>query len=312
MNCCTYFDYKFLVQGLTCIYTYKKYHKEAFFYVLALDKKTIFKLKNLKLDYIFVIDLNLILKKYPYLKKQKKMRNLSEFYFMLTPYLIHYIFNNFKKKNLIYLDADLIFFSNLNRLKKKFQYYDILASYHDHIDNKYNSVGKYNVGFLFFKRNSRVLNQIKIWMKQCLISTTIDDNYAEIICGDQKYIESWANNKKTNFSGIKIKNFNIGGWNINSKKFTLKNNKMLCDNSKLYSIHANFVELDLDKSFFVSSSSRNFNKYCYNMMLKHIYENTCKLYDIKIMRNKINFLNIKYLVLKYIMKNLYDLRNNIK
>lgn len=72
MNYCTYFDKKFLVQGLTCIHTLNKYNRNSFFYVLALDSETQLKLENLNLSFIKVIKLNSLFQKFPILEKEKK------------------------------------------------------------------------------------------------------------------------------------------------------------------------------------------------------------------------------------------------
>ena len=72
MNYCTYFDKNFIVQGLTCIHTLKKYNKDAFFYILALDRETKLKLESLNLSFIKVIELNLLYKKFPTLQNEKK------------------------------------------------------------------------------------------------------------------------------------------------------------------------------------------------------------------------------------------------
>ena len=306
MNYCTYFDKNFIVQGLTCIHTLKKYNKDVFFYILALDQETKFKLENLNLSFVKVIELNLLYKKFPILQKERKKRNLNEFYFLITPFLVNFLLKCQKINHVIYVDADLIFFSNVTKIKSLFKKNDILASYHDPDDDKI-TTGKYNVGFLVFRNNIKVLNLLHTWMKQCMISTTIDYNFSNIICGDQKYLESWEKNKQLRFSGIKIKNFNIGAWNIIKKKFSKKNGILMCDDSKLCCIHANFIKFNLKKSFFTSSRSNNSSKIIYNYEIKSLFIEVYRVYKIKLFNDYKKYLSISYLTQRFLLKNLFDL-----
>lgn len=307
MNYCTYFDKNFIVQGLTCIHTLKKYNKNSFFYILALDTETKLKLESLNLSFIRVIDLNLLIKKFPLLNQEKKKRNLNEFFFLLTPFLVYFLLKYKNINHIAYVDADLIFFSKIDIIEKKlFKKYDILASYHDLNKNKV-TTGKYNVGFLLFKNNNKVLNQLSIWMKQCVISTTIDKCYLDVICGDQKYLENWETNKKLKFSGIKIKNFNIGAWNINENSFLKKGKILMCNNSKLYCLHANFITFNSKHGFFISSKSYNLSRKTYNNEIKKIFIEVCSIYKIKFLYDYKKFIKIDYLIQRFLLKNLFDL-----
>lgn len=307
MNYCTYFDKNFIVQGLTCVHTLKKYNKNSFFYILALDMETKLKLESLNLPFIKVINLNLMFQKFPILKKEKKKRNLNEFFFLLTPFLVYFLLKHQKINHITYVDADLIFFSEISKIETKlFNKKDILASYHDFNKNKI-TTGKYNVGFLVFRNNKKVMNQLIIWMKQCMISTTVDGSYSEVICGDQKYLENWEKNKKLRFSGIKIKNFNIGAWNITEKQFSKKGAFLICNNLRLYCIHANFIRFNLKYGFFVSSRSNNSSRKIYNQEIKKIFIEVCKIYKIKFIYDYKKFFKINYLIQRFLFKNLFDL-----
>lgn len=223
---------------------------------------------------------------------------------MLTPFLVYYLLK--KKINyLFYVDADLVFFSNIKKIKKMLNKYDIIASYHDRKSYLKYSSGKFNVGFLGFKYKKNVLNQILNWKKQCLISTTLNKNYSGVICGDQKYIESWEFNKTIKFAGIKINNFNIGAWNIDKLNFFKKNNKIFCDNKKLYCIHANFIKFEKKNNFFTSVRKNKF----LNFILKNIFENTCFKYKIQINKKKNIFyiFNFFFIFRKYIYQNLFEI-----
>ena len=100
---CTYFDYSFLLRGISMINSLYILDKKINFFVLAIDKKTSEKINKLKLNFITVININDLFRKYPELKKQQKIRKINEFCFLLTPFLIEYCLMKFKKKNFFIL-----------------------------------------------------------------------------------------------------------------------------------------------------------------------------------------------------------------
>ena len=71
---CTYFNETFLSRGLAMMDSLKSNNRNIKFYVLALDYKTFIKLKELKKDYIKIINTRVFFKKYPELKNQNYKR----------------------------------------------------------------------------------------------------------------------------------------------------------------------------------------------------------------------------------------------
>jgi hypothetical protein len=310
VNFCIYFDKNFIVQGLTCLDTIKKYNPVANFFILSVDKFTEKKIHDLNLSYVHTVKLSSLFKKFPILKKEKRRRSKLNFFFLLTPFFIYYLLKK-KISPLFYVDADLVFFTSIKKIDTIFKKFDIMASYHDRTYQVDLGNGKYNVGFLCFKNKKNVTNQVLKWSKQCLISTTLEKSFAEIICGDQKYLNSWELNKKIRFSGIKVDNFNIGAWNIDNYKFSSKKNNLLCNGKKLICIHTNFVKFEKNNNFFTSVRKKVF----LNIELKKIYENVCLKYKINLKNNTINnsfLFFLIFMIRKYILKNLFVINYNNK
>ena len=93
----------------------------------------------------------------------------------------------------------------------------------------------------------------------------------------------------------------------NSKKIFKKNGVILCDDSKLYCIHANFVKFNLKNGFFISSKSNNSSRKIYNYEIKRIFTEVCRVYKIQFLNDYKKFLKINYLIKRFILKNLFDL-----
>jgi hypothetical protein len=276
-----------------------KLDKKINFFVLAIDKKTFEKISTLKLDFIYVININDFFKRYPELKKQQKKRKINEFCFLLTPFLIEYCFTRFKKKRIFYTDADLFFFDKCNAITNKLNKFSIISSVHNFsLKNKFQEKinGIYNVGFLGFKKDNVGKKCINIWKKQCLFSTTLNESFNGIIKGDQLYLNKWPKIFKKKFYGITDKLFNIGAWNINDHKFYYKKNIIYSDKKKLKMLHANFIEFQNNEIILINKK----NMRIINNVIYKNYLTTSENYGIK----KFNLYKINILrkMITYILK----------
>ena len=269
---CTYFDYSFLLRGISMINSLYMLDKKINFFVLAIDKKTSEKINKLKLNFITVININDLFRKYPELKKQQKIRKINEFCFLLTPFLIEYCLMKFKKKKIFYTDADLIFFDKCRSITDKLNKFSIISSMHNFsLKNKFQEKinGIYNVGFLGFKKDVYGKKCLNIWKKQCLFSTTLHESFNGIIKGDQLYLNKWPKIFKKNFYGIKDRSFNIGAWNINEHDFYHKNNFIYSNKKKLKMVHANFIEFENNSIVLTDKKNmRLINNYIYKTYLE--------------------------------------------
>lgn len=303
---CTYFDYHYLTRALTMMSSLYSFDKNIKFYVLALDKKTTNKLRILNINYINIIDLSNFFKQYKFLKKQKKIRPISEFCFLLTPYIIEYCLRKFNCNKIYYADADLIFFDNCSFITNKLSKYSVIASEHNFDrKNKYqeNINGIFNVGFLGFKKNSISAKCLDIWKKQCFFSTTTNEGFSSIIRGDQLYLNMWPKLLKKDFSPIKNKFFNIGAWNIEQFSFRTKERKLYSNKNKVFMIHANFIEFENSKIVInLNPKLTLINKIVCDYYIKISEENDIGFLSLeKVGLVKKTFAYLKY-VLKFLLK----------
>ena len=187
---CTYFDKNYLSKFLVLRNSIKKFKNKNIFYVLCLDKNVeIFFRKNNFKD-IIPISLNKLENKYKILLNAKKNRSLIEYYFTLSPFLPRYINEIFKIKKVSYLDSDLYFFRNPDKLIRQDDDSSVIL-----IKQESKRIyGTFNVGWIIFNFNYKETeNIVNEWCSQCidLCSDFPDpstDAYAE-----QKYLDSWPN-----------------------------------------------------------------------------------------------------------------------
>ena len=114
---CTYFDRRYLSQGLALYESLNRQCSEFRLWVLCLDSGTYESLFALKLPHIDLIKLDELERDDDALREAKTNRSLLEYYFTCTPSLPLFILRNNPAVDLItYLDADLFFFSTVDPL----------------------------------------------------------------------------------------------------------------------------------------------------------------------------------------------------
>lgn len=201
---CTVADYNFRRRVWALNQSLLKGSQNYTLFVLALDKAAAeafneknWKNKNIKV--VFVEDL---------LKLDKHLLNCSknepsyealnvsngdqsratwmQFVWSLSAYFSWYCLENFDVDDVMYIDADIYFFDNWEKIYDNLK--DVSVGIVEHRCSYSPMNGKYNVGIVYFKNN---IDGYKCctWWKNCLLFT--DNQYYKThgTCGDQKYLE---------------------------------------------------------------------------------------------------------------------------
>lgn len=156
----------------------------------------------------------------------KPTRNRGEYCWTATSSTILYCLQNFEIDHCIYLDADLIFYSDPNQLLKEMNGNDVLITDHFYtpeydISKEY---GKYCVQFIYFKNSSNGIKILEWWREACLnwCYARIEDGKF----GDQKYLDNWPDL----FQGV-YENKHIGGgvapWNVQQYKIVEQRDELI-------------------------------------------------------------------------------------
>lgn len=191
---CTYFDRRFLIQGLALWRSLAAHDVDAVLWVLALDDFTAEALRETGGTWLRVIPLSEVEAGDAELAAAKANRSRIEYYFTLSPCWPRWLLAHRPEiERLTYLDSDLLFFSNPSAV---FQVMDaaqasVLITAHRFPEwlCHYERHGKFNVGLLSWRRDQAGLACLDDWRQRCL--RWCYDRFEEGRYADQKYLDGW-------------------------------------------------------------------------------------------------------------------------
>lgn len=230
LNFCTLFDSNYIAHGLLLHQSLLEVKCKFNLYIFAFDDLCYEVLKKLNLENVTVISLTELEEKDKELFKIKKDRTAGEYCWTATPAIILYCLNHLNLKDCIYLDADLYFYSNPEKLIEEMGDNSVLITphfYSPQYDHSKKS-GIFCVQFLYIKNDTAGLDVLNWWHNSC-----IDWCYAKYEdgkFGDQKYLDCWPEKFKSvyvsNNLGGGVAPWNIQQYNLISKSpLTLENKK---------------------------------------------------------------------------------------
>lgn len=234
---CTYFDINYLPHGLVLYRSLKEHCPEFRLWVLCMDSDSYEVLFRMELPELELIRLNDFERGNQALLQAKQNRSRIEYYFTCTPSLPLYVLNNFPDVDLItYVDADLYFYTDPIPIYEEIGDYSIAIIGHRYAP-QYKGMevcGKYNVGWLSFRRDENGFACLNWWRDQCnewCYKRHEDGKFA-----DQKYLDDWP----TRFKNVKViqhKGANLASWNIENYKVSVKSDKVWIDEQELVFFH---------------------------------------------------------------------------
>jgi hypothetical protein len=133
-----------------------------------------------------------------------------QFAWLLAPYFSWWCLENLEVEDILYIDADIYFYSSHETLYEHLNQCSIGIVEHRCSYNPDN--GKYNVGIVYFK-NDLDGYKCSSWWKNCLLFTNHQYYETHGKCGDQKYLELFPQL----FNNVKVLDDNIGHlapWNF--------------------------------------------------------------------------------------------------
>ncbi len=233
----TYFDHHYLTRGLA-LYQSMRENIPAFkLAVICLSDECFEILKNLALPHLDLLTLSQLEDCFPDLKTAKENRSRVEYYFTCTPSLIAFAFEKYDEADwMTYLDGDLYFFSSpepiFEELKDK-SVGIIAHRFHKGLDYLADR-GKYNVGWLSFKRDESGQACLSWYQQKCIewcYDKVEEDRYA-----DQKYLDFFQDKFK-GVAEISHKGANLAPWNIMNYRLSNDAGSILVDDQPLIFYH---------------------------------------------------------------------------
>jgi hypothetical protein len=209
-----------------------------------MDQESYETINNLKLLNIEVITNLQLEKQIPDLINAKSNRTKVEYYYTCSPAICSYVFSVFPNVDMLtYLDADLYFFSSPNLIFSEIGDASIAVIEHNFnwITKSNIKYGRFNVGWISFRRDSQGLRCLEEWQSNCLdwcYQKLFQNKYA-----DQKYLDYWPE-KYDNLKIIKQKGANLAIWNIGNYNIKKSGDKIFVNNDQLVFYHfANLKQL---------------------------------------------------------------------
>lgn len=199
---CTYFDANYLVKGLALIESLTRWENAPFrLFVVCLDELTQSILENLDHPNVVPVPLQRIEQGDEALRLARSNRSLVEYYWTLTPTVVLRLLEEVPQgDSLIYIDADIFFYSSPEPIVSEFGGHSVLIHGHRFPSSlKHLEVyGKYNVGLLCFRRDERGLEVLEWWRDRCneWCYSRIEDGKF----GDQLYLNDWPER----FDGVRV------------------------------------------------------------------------------------------------------------
>ncbi|CAN1498920.1 hypothetical protein MCEMIEM12_00425 [Burkholderiaceae bacterium] len=189
---CTLFNSGYLLKGIAMIRSLKHFCPAIKVYVLCMDEQTKSILERLNLP--FVICITLVEVENKELLKAKAGRGVAEYCWTLSSCFTWYVIqNNPEIDFLTYLDADLLFYSDVQPLFDEIGGASIAIIEHRFTerlkDREIN--GRFCVEWVSFRRDDQGLACLSRWRDQCIewCYNRIEDGKM----GDQKYLDEWPN-----------------------------------------------------------------------------------------------------------------------
>ncbi len=206
-------------------------------WALCLDAESYDRLANLALPDVVPIRLGELEDADPELAAAKCNRSLVEYYFTCTPCLPLFLFERNRQINqLTYLDADLFFLADPSPIFDEVGSGSVGIIEHRFPEAlaRLEQAGRYNVGWLTFRRDDAGLACLQWWRARCLEACS--DLPSEGRYADQKYLDEWP----ARFDGVIViqhRGANVAPWNIANYQLSGDEGRLTVDGEALLFFH---------------------------------------------------------------------------
>lgn len=237
MNLCTYFDERYLPRALTLYDSLVEFSESFHLYALCLDEASFEYFRENPLPTVTPISVAMLEQGTPNLAACKQGRSVVEYYWTCGPAFMLYLLSTYPSIDQIsYIDADTMFFSSPDPLIEEIAGHSvsIVAHRFSPAHRFREKFGKYNVGWLTFRRDEQGLRALHWWSERC-IEWCFDRVEANRF-GDQKYLDQFPEL----FPGVHViqhKGVNVGPWNIGNHTVSEEGDRIYIDDQPLVFFH---------------------------------------------------------------------------
>ena len=234
---CTYFDVNYLPRARALHESLVRFVGPFRLYALCHDRAAFDAVAALGDPTFVAVDVADLEAHDPELAAVKSARNRVEYYFTCTASFCRYVLDRFADVDLVtYLDADLYFFSSPGPVYAELEGFSVGIIEHRFNPRvtSYSRFGRFNVGWVSFRRDPDGLGCLDWWRERCLewcYDRVEADRYA-----DQKYLDAFPGL----FAGVRIiehPGANVAPWNAANHWFSARNGEVQVDGLPLIFFH---------------------------------------------------------------------------
>jgi len=234
---CCYFDHRYFDKGVAMYQSLLTHCPDARLWVLCLSDECHRALSQLALPGLVPVQMAQFEAGNAPLAAAKANRSLIEYYFTCTASFLDWVMQQDRSvETLTYVDSDLYFFSDPAPIFAAFEGHSILIVGHRFPPalagrEKY---GRYNVGWLSFRRDADGLACLAWWRDRCL--EWCYDRLEEDRFADQKYLDRF----EQMFSGVLVLDHpgvNLAPWNLAGHRLEQRGGHLLVDGVPLIFFH---------------------------------------------------------------------------
>jgi hypothetical protein len=214
---CTYFDSRYLPRARAMVGSLRSVGETGAVYALCFDDEAYEAAATWDADDVIALRLSDLEDEFPQLLTVKPTRSTAEYFFTCTPWVLSLVMSRAQEATWVtYLDADLWFFRPVAPI------YDELAGSncgiiaHDYLPRyrRLEQYGRYNVGWVSFRRGAEGEALLTWWADRCLEwcqDTPQDGRFA-----DQGYLDHFAS-VAPGVVDIQHPGANLAPWNLGGR-----------------------------------------------------------------------------------------------
>ncbi len=240
---CTYLDRSFLPRALALYRSLERHCPSFTLWMLCFDDDSFDALAKLNLLEAHPIPFHKMKEEDPVLAEVLSGRTGIDVYFTCTASLPRFILDqNEEVDQITYVDADVFLFANPEPLFQEVGGGSIGMTGH-RLPDKHRSLeeqfGKYNVGWLTFKRDPEALECLSWWRERCL--EWCHDRFEDGKFADQKYLDSWPDLFE-NLVVLQHSGANVAPWNVAGSELSWDGSNVLVDGQELIFYHFSMLK----------------------------------------------------------------------
>ena len=242
---CTYFDSRYLSRGLALYRSLCRHVSDFELWVLCFDELAFEALARLRLPRVRLVSLEDFERGDVDLQRVKPTRSAVEYFFTCSPSWPLYLLRHYEHIDvLMYLDADLYFFSSPEPIYRELAHESLLITPHDFPEHLkvHEKFGRFNVGLMLFRNDESARSALSWWRERCL--EWCFDRVEEARFADQKYLDQWP----ALFPHLKILASPagaVGPWNWMNYEIVCHHGDILVNGEALITFHFQSLSLHL-------------------------------------------------------------------